>query len=295
MLIGRQEFRKNFMGSSICLPTAHQFRKEDRMKYRELTPTEIEAYNIGYKVGARQIVITDIEWENETEHKIYRKGYLAGCKDRHRNNVNNVNNVKTETMSNLEQCQNRDSDNDTDIDTDIVIEEKNKGGVGEKGKTNETTQFHVECQNFDEIPPHILPVMKKYWTDAKIESIRKDLAFMSSHDTSVAILLTKYDSDLLKQEPPKQNKKFIPPTETEWMDFCGQLNLDPKRMKSQFYAYQENNWKDSHGNTIKNWKMKIRQVWDKPENKDPDADVPKGPKIADMSNFVRAKPLGEEE
>ena len=65
------------------------------MKYRELTPNEIEAYEIGYKVGNRQIVITDIEWESENEHKIYRKGYMAGLMDYKRNvsNVSNVSNV----------------------------------------------------------------------------------------------------------------------------------------------------------------------------------------------------------
>ena len=77
------------------------------MKYRELTPNEIEAYNIGYKVGNRQIVITDVEWESENEHKIYRKGYMAGLMDYKRNvsnvksydNVSNVSNVEIETST----------------------------------------------------------------------------------------------------------------------------------------------------------------------------------------------------
>lgn len=77
------------------------------MKYRELTPKELETYQIGYKVGKQELFITDIQWENEEEHKIYRKGYLAGCKDRHRKKVNNVNNVN-----------NVHSDIDTDTDTE---------------------------------------------------------------------------------------------------------------------------------------------------------------------------------
>lgn len=181
-------------------------------------------------------------------------------------------------------------------DKDKNKDKENKGGMGGKReKANETSVFHVDCQNFDEIPADILPVMKKYWTDEKIEKIRQDLAFMPSHDTSVSILFSKYDSDLLKHEEPKPKKKtFVAPTLEEWKAFCQELRLDPKRMESIYYGYSENNWRDSHGNQIKNWKMKIRQVWDKPENKDPDADVPKRPKIADMNNFVRAKRLGEE-
>lgn len=62
------------------------------MKYKVLTPQEIETYNIGYAVGHRDIVITDIEWESEEEHKIYRKGYMAGLMD-YKRNINNVSNV----------------------------------------------------------------------------------------------------------------------------------------------------------------------------------------------------------
>lgn len=75
------------------------------MKYRELTPQEQEAYQVGYKVGNRKLVITDIEWESEQEHKIYRKGYMAGLMDFKRkvsnvdkvNDVSKVSNVDIET------------------------------------------------------------------------------------------------------------------------------------------------------------------------------------------------------
>ena len=266
------------------------------MKYRELTPNEIEAYNIGYKVGARQIFITDIEWENDGEHKIYRKGYLAGCKDRHRNNVNNVNNVKTETMSNSKQCQNRDSDNDTYIDTDIVIEEKNKGGMGGKReKANETSVFHVDCQNFDEIPPDILPVMKKYWTDEKIEKIRQDLAFMPSHDTCVATLLTKYDSDLLNQDEPKPKKKSygeqqkVKLTDEEYTKlqvlYGNRLDLGIQKLDTYLAQSIKNEKKYTN-----HYAVMRRNNWVYNETFKEDY-LPPEPEIADKSKFVRAKPL----
>ena len=62
------------------------------MKYKVLTPQEIETYKIGYAVGHRDMVITDIEWDSEEEHKIYRKGYMAGLMD-YKRNVSNVSNV----------------------------------------------------------------------------------------------------------------------------------------------------------------------------------------------------------
>ena len=87
--------------SKVSFPKTNEsltyFLKERKraMKYRQLNTNEIEAYNIGYKVGSRQIIITDIEWETENEHKIYRKGYMAGLMDYKRkvNNVSNVSNV----------------------------------------------------------------------------------------------------------------------------------------------------------------------------------------------------------
>lgn len=99
------------------------------MKYRELTPNEIEAYNIGYKVGNRQIVITDIQWESENEHKIYRKGYMAGLMDFKRNvsNVSNVSNVDIVTPTTPISISISKENIDSNIDS-------NKGGMGGKEK-----------------------------------------------------------------------------------------------------------------------------------------------------------------
>lgn len=107
------------------------------MKYRELSPSEIEAYNVGYKVGNRQIIITDIEWESEDEHKIYRKGYMAGLMDYKRkvsnvSNVSKVNNVDIATPTTPISISNSISINNTGID--------NKGGVGEKEERKYTPE-----------------------------------------------------------------------------------------------------------------------------------------------------------
>lgn len=111
------------------------------MKYRELTPNEIEAYNVGYKNGSRQAVIKVIEFESLEEKKLYRQGYNAGCQDRKRHNVStyeiksNVNNVSninsydsaiaiTNTIANTNVVQ----DNNSSISTTRAKEE-NKARV----------------------------------------------------------------------------------------------------------------------------------------------------------------------
>lgn len=99
------------------------------MKYRTLTPAELEAYEIGYKVGSRKIIITDIEWESETEHSIYRKGYMAGLMDFKRN-VSNVSNVSNVNSYNSDKVKDKVKDRVKVKDKVMVME--NKGGVGEK-------------------------------------------------------------------------------------------------------------------------------------------------------------------
>lgn len=101
------------------------------MKYRELNANEIEAYNIGYKVGARQIVIADIEFESAEEKRIYRKGYNAGCQDRLRRNVSNVsNNTRTpENQKTIVSNVSNVSDVKSTIAIDIVNNIKNNSRI----------------------------------------------------------------------------------------------------------------------------------------------------------------------
>jgi len=79
---------------------------------------------------------------------------------------------------------------------------------------------------------------------------------------------------MLKQKPSNQSqsqsqilkeivkKKFTPPTFSEFETYCKtdlrEYDIDPENI---FKAYELNNWKDSQGSQIKNWKMKVRQVW----------------------------------
>ena len=99
----------------------------------------METYRIGYKVGARELFITEIEWENEQEHQIYRKGYLAGCKDRERKTST------PEQCQQCQQCQNRDSDIVIDIEKK---DNSNKGGMGGKEKEENKVKVHNMLEIF---------------------------------------------------------------------------------------------------------------------------------------------------
>lgn len=108
------------------------------MKYRELTPNEIEAYNIGYKNGSRQAVIKVLEYETPEEKIFYRQGYNAGCQDRKRHNVSTneiVSNVSN--VSNVDSYDSAITNNNTIVDNN-VDKDSNKGGMG--GKEKEETK-----------------------------------------------------------------------------------------------------------------------------------------------------------
>ena len=171
----------------------------------------------------------------------------------------------------------------------------------ERGRVDENSIFHVDFQNFDEIPPDILPVMKKYWTDEKIEKIRQDLAFMPSHDSSVAILLTKYSSDLSKVEESKvkkpEKKSYGEQQKVKLTDeeFTKLKELYGRRLENAIqildsYLAQSTKNERKYSN---HYAVMRRNNW--VYNKTFEGDfVPLKPQVADMSKFVKANPLGEE-
>lgn len=106
------------------------------MKYRELTPEEIEIYNLGYRVGNHQTVITDIEW-NEEEKTIYRKGYLAGAKAFARTGKPTPAIMSTMSTMSTPRTPN------TVIYDNYNKQDSNKGGVGEKEKGSTPTLEEV--------------------------------------------------------------------------------------------------------------------------------------------------------
>lgn len=164
------------------------------MKYRELSPSEIEAYNIGYKVGNRQIIITDIEWESEDEHKIYRKGYMAGLMDYKRNvsNVSNVDITTPTTPTTPISISNSISINNTGID--------NKGGVGEKEEREFTPE--EKAANKEKAQQIIQQT-------AKVTKRQPDQISITYNDVIVHGLLGKFLKQNFGEETVKQARDWM--------------------------------------------------------------------------------------
>lgn len=213
------------------------------MKYRELSPNEIEAYNVGYKVGNRQIVITDIEWESENEHKIYRKGYMAGLMD-YKRKVSNVDNVSN--VSNVEIATPTTSITST---TPIGISISNS--ISKKNISIDT-KFNAGFQGW-KFDPALLTVAKKHWTADTIRKIEIDFSCQEYNtETSIQELLERYPADV--------SKGFKKPTIDEIKAYCQERNnsVDPDKF---YNYYASNGWKVGK-NPMKDWKAAVR-TWEK--------------------------------
>lgn len=57
------------------------------------------------------------------------------------------------------------------------------------------------------------------------------------------------------------------PTKEEFLAFWKEEGFNTEVGEQVFIGYYDNLWCDSQGKPIKNWKMKCRQVWFKPQNK----------------------------
>lgn len=185
------------------------------MKYRELLPNEIEAYNVGYKVGNRQIVITDIEWESENEHKIYRKGYMAGLMD-YKRKISNVDNVSSVSkVSNVEIATPTTSITST---TPIGISISNS--ISKKSISIDT-KFNAGFQGW-KFEPALLSVAKKHWTVETIRKIEIDFSCQEYNTyTSIQELLERYPADKDKAVLPKNlgQYEYMRPQMQKWIDY----------------------------------------------------------------------------
>lgn len=101
---------------------------------------------------------------------------------------------------------------------------------------------------------------------------------------SVLTLLTKYNliskkkpltsplqgaMDMDKEKDKEQSitisengsKKFVPPSESELVEYVVANGYDEEFGRRIWKGYTESNWKDSSGKQIKNWKSKCQHVW----------------------------------
>lgn len=76
------------------------------------------------------------------------------------------------------------------------------------------------------------------------------------------------------KKPPsakKQKKQFIPPTESEVIQYFADNGYSTQAAKKAFQYYDSAGWKDSRGKPVLSWKQKMISVWFKDENKAKDS------------------------
>lgn len=144
------------------------------------------------------------------------------------------------------------------IDT-TIREEKSRV---DKSRFNEDSIIYITGQYFDEFPRECMSLLRKYWTDDKIESIRKDLTSLPDHETTVRQLLEKYPENKSK---PKQSQ-FVKPTLEEVEAYCEERQNGIDAVA--FYSFYESKGWQIGKNQMKNWKAAIitweRKNYEKP-------------------------------
>jgi len=86
--------------------------------------------------------------------------------------------------------------------------------------------------------------------------------------------LLKYEIEIgsMKEEEGSKKKekgkpKFTPPSLDEVKQYFKEWGYKESVAERAYYGYKENNWKDTKGNVVKNWKQKMQNVWFKDEHK----------------------------
>jgi hypothetical protein len=81
--------------------------------------------------------------------------------------------------------------------------------------------------------------------------------------------LLRTDTDNIREEKKRRerNKKFIPPTEIEVIEYFKENGYKEEVAKRVFKSYSVADWHDTNGKAIKNWKQKVINVWFKDEHK----------------------------
>lgn len=106
-----------------------------------------------------------------------------------------------------------------------------------------------------------LPGEKNFPTPGEKICLDNNTSDSTSHNISFTYL-NNIEED---ETPVKKEKKFIPPTLEEVEEYVksSNRNVDAKMF---FDYYSVNDWKDSKGNKVKNWKQKLI-TWDKRDKK----------------------------
>ena len=129
-----------------------------------------------------------------------------------------------------------------------------------KSIINDFNLFVISGENFSS-----LSVQKRL--DERTNKSEKARLSVNKRWSDTNVLQTKYDSNTIKERKGKENKVIYTPLIDEVILYFNEKGYTKDSAVKAFHYYQENNWKDSRNNQVKNWKQKMQGVWFKDENK----------------------------
>jgi hypothetical protein len=103
--------------------------------------------------------------------------------------------------------------------------------------------------------------------DERTSKSEKARLSVSKRWSDTNVLRKQYDSNTIKESKVKEKKLIYTPTIDEVELYFKDNGYTRDSAIKAFHYYQENNWKDSRNNQVKNWKQKMQGVWFKEENK----------------------------
>jgi len=129
-----------------------------------------------------------------------------------------------------------------------------------KSIINDFNLFVISDENFSS-----LSVQKRL--DERNNKSEKARLSVNKRWSDTNVLQTKYDSNTIKERKGKEKKVIYTPLIDEVILYFNEKGYTKDSAVKAFHYYQENNWKDSRNNQVKNWKQKMQGVWFKDENK----------------------------
>jgi hypothetical protein len=129
-----------------------------------------------------------------------------------------------------------------------------------KSIINDFNLFVISGENFSS-----LSVQKRL--DERNNKSEKARLSVNKRWSYTNVLQTKYDSNTIKERKGKEKKVIYTPLIDEVILYFNEKGYTKDSAVKAFHYYQENNWKDSRNNQVKNWKQKMQGVWFKDENK----------------------------
>jgi hypothetical protein len=129
-----------------------------------------------------------------------------------------------------------------------------------KSIINDYDLFVFSGENFGS-----LSVQKRL--EERAEKSKKATESVNKRWSNTNVLRDEYESNTIKESKIKEKKVINTPLIDEVILYFNENVYTKESAIKAFHYYEENDWKDSRNNQVKNWKQKMQGVWFKDENK----------------------------